>query len=125
MVARDQAIELRELSELYELMFKDAHHLLAVLTKGVRAISRSAYLNILSATLVLLIDGYFLALGRITLADIPSLVAEVCILIVAGLIIVTAARLLAWSYVLHRRYNRMILAAKEFRENLHDETRAQ
>lgn len=118
MTAPDEgyAVELRELDELFELMWTDAISLLTILREGVFNFAHSAYLNFLAAIAVIIIDGALIASGFFTLSSVVSLLAATGLLILSALMFLVAVKSWRRFSFLKRTYSKMICAAKEFKE---------
>ena len=113
---KGEAAELRELDELFELMWADALGLLTILREGVFNFAHYAYLSFLTGIVVVMIDGGLLAFGCFTLSSVLSLLAATGLLILSVLMFFVGVKSWRRFSFLKRTYGKMIYAAKEFKE---------
>lgn len=111
-----KAAEVKELLDLYEMIWKDGLSVLQDLVEGITAASNEAQLHFLVGFLLLLLDASFIALGG---ARGPPPFSYLGPLVFAG----AAAWMFGLGYLVRKRYlfmrtkySGMVEAARKYRE---------
>jgi len=111
-----KAVEVDELLDLFDMMWRDALGLLTDLSEGITAFAYSAGLHFITGVLLLLMAATFVAMGRVAISDVVSLLLLFGILGVSCLILYFGIGLWKRFKHLQNKYSGMMSAARKFKQ---------